>query len=195
MSIKNTNYGGTDWGIEGLNKTDLNDTFDATYAKVIQYPLFVDTSTTDTVAKTDSSDAWITKKTLTFTPTTSNNIILGIKLEAALSGGGTIGSMRLSVDLKARTLAASESDITTKSQTSTTDVSGTLVTATCWMMPTAGTIATPSVNAGVLCGEASYDINVQILSTSGNTCTIDDIDVTVYYLDNGIATDNSGKFS
>ena len=185
-----------------VDRTSFEEINDGDYLKEGYYNgiystagLKMDSSTVDTTAYTDSSNGWVTKKTLTFTPTDANNIIMGIKLDADLSSAGSTGSMRLSIEAKTKTASGSDSDNTTISGSGTTNSGGTLVASTCWMLCTSGTIGTPSTNGGFLGGETSYDIEVQILSAGSNICTIDNIIVTVFYMEAVTITTSSAKFS
>ncbi len=100
MAIKNTIFGGTDWGVIGLNNTDLNDTFDA----MVQL-----------LGKDVGSDTWISVNTsyteiATINVSSTSNSTVLVMITVDITGeGGSIDSYP-SVELKIGE-AASEAQV------------------------------------------------------------------------------------
>lgn len=156
--------------------------------------LRVDDMTKDTTEYTTNSTTDDNVKSYTFTPTSSNNVILAYKFKAdiKIQGGGATCSARL------RVIVATDGDddpelgthyLTT---TSTSDDNQTIWSG--FDSAPAGTAAAGSV----LAGQSTYTLAIYTrTSDAGQTAYINDIEITIFWMDleSGTITTSSGKFS
>ncbi len=215
MAIKNTLMGGTDWNNgEVLDADDQNDTFDAATIR----GLLIDSSATDATTYTHTGNTTFNlEKTFTFTPSSSNNMILGYKIQADLK---TTGAAVGVADVEVTPASGNTSGVTFYATTSIDTQSASFVTLTMYSMgfstvkaqAGSGQIprlaqdnaseividqnSTASGGLTFLTGGSSYAFKIYLrTSSAGETVSMTNIIVTVYYLDNGIVTTSSGKFS
>lgn len=236
MTVRTTSLGGTDWTDgEVLTGEDLSDTINAGVGFLFKKV----SMTQDTAGATSASfgsPGTSDIKTYTFTPETSNNIILGIYISftktstisslleegcpgmtyAGVKVDGYIlgGPVNIGTDYSASSYQTNTSN-TFAPQTCGVGTYTQSVSGTFWALPLPAQFQTGSISTYdryctiggnvMLAGKSSYTITIFGGHTKRYTGShtfgcigtegISNVNITVYYLDNGKEETNSTKFS
>jgi len=204
MAIKITSLGGTDWADgDVLFAADLIQTIEE--ASNFQ----IDRMTEDTTTYTQLNIGFVNKISLTFTPSSSNNMLLGMKVVMDLQGsnGNTIAA-RVSVTDGTRTWRTSGEATATEiigvgdpdyplavsSSGSFTTLTHSFILGDCFHDTSDATndIRVPGKNA--MSDTASYTLTVD-LSGNSNTASMEDVTISFFYVEGGRVTTSSGKFT
>lgn len=162
---------------------------------------FVTSSSTDAVGGTFTSTTATTVRTITFTPNSVNNVIVGIKVTA--SSKTSVGTNWVGIRIN-ETQSGWYSSTTNGTQSSTytpwSTQSTTLVPVTAYFIPIQvlkeDTGNWQAWDKNAMLGQSSYVFQVQgYVNTGGETGTVDDITITLYYLDTGATAGSFGAWS
>ena len=141
-----------------------------------------------------------TKKTYTFTPTSTEHIIIGARIDGELKcvggEGNEWGKLWLSVSIKSHTDYTGDADCTITSPFA--QVNKDLAYSNAYSMMSLMPFDSETNNQanGLATGKSTYSFSV-ILGTryGGGTPYVRNLKLTVYWLDGATKTTNSGKFS
>ena len=202
MAIKTTALGGTDWP-DGtiLLAADLVATINAAAS------VKIDRMATDTTEYTETGIAFVTKITKTFTPSSSNNILVGVKVTCDLKSGGAGEAVaRVSINNGSVTWYSTTGSGGTlgggvagyplyRLSSAYGTVTGTFLIGDCFVLDTDDTMRIN--NQTGMSDMASYTITIDLARTgiTGDTAYMDNTTVSLFYAEGGIVTTSSGKFT
>jgi len=181
-----------------LYATDWN----SIQTEVDNHGLLTDVSSTDTTEYSEAGESFVLKKTFTFTPPDSNNILLGIKVQADIKTVGTNMSL-VRVAVSDGTFTAQLGGAVSPNndlECTLTSESTTYETKSAQFM-CADIFYDLNFNAGGvypgLFGASSYTIKWYLatnVATQGESY-MKNLIVTIYYLADGKVTTSSAKFT
>ena len=177
MAITDKNDGevltGAAWQsvIDTVEDTSTGHYHDGTDSKIAAGALQLDSMTEDTTEYSRNNTSYGDIVSYTFTPNSSNSVLLGLYIECEMKVSAGAGQIQPTIDGTA---------LFTLNQTNTSYDSKT------------GVQTEPG---GIPCGQASYTIALSGRCTPSGIVYVKNINITIYYLDNGVLTTNSAKFS
>ncbi len=157
--------------------------------------LYIDSSTVDTneYINDGGSNLWTIGNEITFTPPSSNNILLAIKCECDLKTDSLKAGVQITVsdgvntwknsyDICSSTLPAYLNTSSTTYETK----SHTFLISRC---------INSANGSNAMAGASSYTIGYHVAPTGGNIAYMKNVKITLYYLDGAVVTTDSNKFT
>lgn len=190
MAVINTNRGGTDASDgEVLSASGINDTFNTTLVMVDKSAA----RATGGIATNNSTYTEIDE--VTFSPSSSNNIIMGVKVEFTSDVPMYVKVFFKDQDGTYQIVALKAAGGINYSYNSGNFESFSFVPS---YVANADFVTTENTELGVVNVSAeasSYDFKIEALNVSDATGSASDVIWTVYYLENYNLTTSSGKFA